>query len=222
MPTKHRVTKGRSKTEERKVSKSGRKRIEPAKRMLATYLYVEQGKSKREVSKELDILPSTVGRIANRATDRATDLRIPLLNISNFQDRNEHVGAPKKLTKEEEDEICDYVVKSRDNRDKETFQHIADLKLDISISTFNQIMYDRNYCRRKHGWKTLLDTPTRGKRFAWAKKYRQFNFRRRIVSTNEASIRKGERRGYMRTWRKVNEKYDKDVVENKQSTYSDG
>ena len=60
MPTKHRVTKDRFKTKERKVGKSSRKRIEPAKRMLTTYLYVEQGKSKGEVFKELDILSFTV------------------------------------------------------------------------------------------------------------------------------------------------------------------
>ncbi len=222
MLRKRKNTKGQAKTEARRVSKSGRKRTIPAKRMLATYLYEHEGLSVREVAKKTDIRPTTVQDITTKAKSRAENLRIPLLDITNFQDQNANTGRNKKLTKQEEDELCDYVISSRENRDKEAVQHIAELKLNISDSLFKQIMYDRGYCRRKHGWKTLLDTPTRSKRYRWAQKYEHFDFKRRIVSIDEASIRKGERRGFLRTWAKPDEKFHTDVVEVKQSMYSDG
>ena len=151
MPVKHRKTKGRAKTEARGVSKSGKNRIGSPERMLATALYMTEGYTKQQTAERTGIKPYTVQRIAARARDRADNLRIPLLDRTNFQDRNENTGASKKLTKEEEDELCDYVISSRENRDKEAIQHIADLGLNISDSTFKQIMYDRGYCRRKHG-----------------------------------------------------------------------
>ena len=119
--------------------------------MLATYLHECEGQLIKEVAKKTDIKPSTVHNIATEAKLRAENLHTSLLDIANFQDQNGNTGRHKKLTKEKEDEICDYVISSRDNRDKEAVQHIAELKLNISDSTFKQIIYDREYCRRKYG-----------------------------------------------------------------------
>ena len=85
MPRKRKNTKGQAKTEARRVSKSGRKRTTPAKRMLATYLHEHEGLSVKEVAKKTDIRPFTVHDIAIKAKFRAENLRIPLLNITNFQ-----------------------------------------------------------------------------------------------------------------------------------------
>ena len=43
MPTKHRKTKSQAKTKARQVSKSGRKRVNSFKRMLAIFLYKYKG-----------------------------------------------------------------------------------------------------------------------------------------------------------------------------------
>ena len=42
------------------------------------------------------------------------------------------------------------------------------------------------------------------------------------MSTDEASVRKDERRELHRKWAQANEKFHKDVIESKQLTYSDG
>ena len=43
MPTKHKNTKGQTKTEASRVSKSGRKRVDSFKRMLIIFLYECEG-----------------------------------------------------------------------------------------------------------------------------------------------------------------------------------
>ena len=150
MSVKHRKIKGRIKIEARKVSKSSRKRIDFPERMLATALYLIEEYTKQQTAERTELKPFIVQRIAARARNRADDLRISLLDRINFQNRNENIKAFKKLIKEKKDELCDYVISSRENRDKETIQHIIDLELNISDSTFKQIMYDKDYCRRKH------------------------------------------------------------------------
>lgn len=151
MPIKSRKSKGQARTQARRVSKSGRKSYTSVKRMLLTFLYECEGQTKKKVAKKIDVTSAAVQRIAFKAKFRVNELRIPLLDIINFQDHNENVDRLKKLTKEKEDEICDYVISSQDKRDKEASQHIADMKLDISESVFKQLMYDRGYSRRKHG-----------------------------------------------------------------------
>ena len=88
--------------------------------------------------------------ITTKVKFKVENLRIFLLNITNFQNQNANTERNKKLTKQEKNELCDYVISSRENQNKKVVQHIAELKLNISNSLFKQIMYDREYCRRKH------------------------------------------------------------------------
>lgn len=219
MSIKSRKSKSQVKTQARHVSKSERKSYTSAKRMLSIFLYECEGQTKKKIAKKTDVTSTAVQRIAFKAKFRVNELRISLLDIINFQNHNENVDRFKKLTKKKKNEICDYVISSRNNRDKKILQHIADMKLDISESVFKQLMYDREYSRRKHDWKILLDTLIKEKRYSWALKYQHFDFKRRIIFTNEASIRKEERRDFLRTWSRSNEKFDNDVIQIKQSTY---
>ena len=115
---KRKNTKGQAKTEARRVSKSDRKRTILVKRMLAIYLYEHEGLSIIEVAKKTDIRSITVQDITTKVKFRAENLRISLLNITNFQDQNANTERNKKLTKQEKNKLYNYVISSRENWNK--------------------------------------------------------------------------------------------------------
>ena len=84
MLRKRKNTKGQAKTKARRVSKLDRKRTILVKRMLAIYLYKHEGLSIREVTKKTDIRSIIVQNITTKVKFRVENLRISLLNITNF------------------------------------------------------------------------------------------------------------------------------------------
>ena len=86
MLRKRKNTKGQIKTKAQQVSKSGRKRTISVKRMLAIYLYKHEDLSVRKVAKKTNIRPIIVQNITTKVKFRVENLRISLLDITNFQD----------------------------------------------------------------------------------------------------------------------------------------
>ena len=140
-------TDGLSKTEEhRQINKHlnrHRKHHAPiAKKILATDRSLNQAKTAREVENELGIPKSSVVRIAAQARQRAAENNRPLQDIANYEE------APGKGRKEvfsssQADALAKDVVSCRDCGMKTAEQHIVDLELPISVSTFQIVMYER-------------------------------------------------------------------------------
>jgi len=145
MPHKKRFTKGTAKTEASRVSKSGRQQIPPAIRSAATALSEISGNSLLSIGKSLDLKPNTVHRIVKDAKKKAEDNNQKLLDQRNFEDASRS-DRPYALFVEKVNSLCDYVVETRENRNKTAKKHITELNLSISESTFAQYMYDRDYC----------------------------------------------------------------------------
>ena len=104
----------------------------------------------------------------------------------------------------------------------QAWEVIVKLELDISESLLFQVMFDRGYSRKKHGWKPILSTPVKNYRKEFASEYVDFDWKRRAVTTDELSMCMGEIQSKLRSWQKEGEKYDKDVVEGKSDGYSCG
>ncbi|KAK0511029.1 hypothetical protein JMJ35_006581 [Cladonia borealis] len=203
MPRKIRRTKGRRLTEERyefnkDLNRPRRHHIPIATKILATDHYFK-GSTAKEVSKELEIPVSSVKQIATRARQRAEENRRPLKDISNYQ-RASGSGRKKVVSSNQADAIAKFVVSSRECRMKTAEEHVADMELQISVSTFQNLIIAR---------------------FHFALRYRHFNWRN-VLFTDEASIRGLEVRGYVRGWGLVDEKYHKDMILGKGDCYSMG
>ena len=146
MPTKHRASKGRT----LRVAKTTRKETTLSERAQAAIL-VETGYSEKEAAKAVGtIKPGAVGKIHRRAAAHAKEHRLPLSDISNFQDAPQP-GQPRKLSDKQCDEICEWIIMGKEHRDMQAWEVIAKLRLDISDSLLFQLMYDRDYSRKKHG-----------------------------------------------------------------------
>ncbi len=80
-------------------------------------------------------------------------------------------------------------------------------------------MYDRDYARRKHEWKTCLKKRHKIARKIFAENYLHFNWKR-VVSTDEIFMCKAERQGMLKAWQLSDEKYEKGVREFKTDNFA--
>ena len=94
----------------------------------------------------------------------------------------------------------------------------------MSVSTFENVMDEAGYSRRKPGWKPTLTPAQEKERYVWALQHNPdryevggglgFDFRT-AVFTDETPARVGEERGMIRVWAHDDEIYDDDVRHNR-------
>ena len=147
MACKQRRTEGLSKTEERyefnrQLGRPRKHHTPIAKKILATDRYLKQGKTAQEVENELDIPKSSVRRIAAQARQRVKENHRPLEDISNYEEASGR-GRKEVFSSSQADALAKYVVSCRDCRMKTAQEHIVDLELPISVSAFQNLMYER-------------------------------------------------------------------------------
>ena len=113
-----------------------------AKKILATDHYLKLGKAAQEVENELGIPGSSVRRIAAQARQCAKENHRPLEDISNYQEASGR-GRKEVFSSSQADVLAKYVFSCRDCRMKTAQEHIVDLELPISVSAFQNLMYER-------------------------------------------------------------------------------
>ena len=134
-------------------------------------------------------------------------------------------GRSRLLTRKEKDEIISIATSSRSAREKESWQAIAHGDFDsidpeISITTFENVMYEAGYARRRPGWKPHLTSEQEQQRYEWALAHnpdrdeeydnKGYDFTA-VVFTDETPARIGEERGKIRTWCRGGERWDDNV-----------
>lgn len=205
------------------VHGTDRREHDLGKRIAATCLVEIAHNSVTSAAKQVGIPKNTLSCIRRKAVEHAKENDLPITDPSNYED-SFRSGRPAALSLDEGDQLCSHVVSTRESRDKTAEQHIHELGLNISVSTFTQIMYDRGYGRRLHGWKTKLDAPHKSKRLRFLHDYREFDWKRRIICTDEASIKTAEQKNKGQCWRLEGEKFDNDVIKEKgpSDAFTDG
>lgn len=160
MPRKVRKTQ-QSRVSKPAVRKTDRREHTIEKRVAGTCLVEMAHSSLRSAAKKVGIPPSTLAKIRQKAVKHATDNDLPLTDPSNYKD-DPRPGRPHVMSEMEADQLCSRVVSTRESQNKSAEQHIREMDLNISVSAFAQIMYDRGYERRSCAWEIQLDP--RGKK----------------------------------------------------------
>lgn len=134
-------------------------------------------------------------------------------------------GRSRLLTQKQKELIIQITTATRDTREQESWQAIAngnfkDVVPEISVTTFENVMYEAGYARRRPGWKPSLTSEQEKERYEWAlahnpdkdKEYdnKGFDFHQ-VVFSDETPARIGEERGMMRTWCRGGERWDDGV-----------
>ncbi|KAF1972142.1 hypothetical protein BU23DRAFT_644949, partial [Bimuria novae-zelandiae CBS 107.79] len=177
------------------------------------------------------ISKSGVTRLIQRIQKRAEEAELPITDPSLYQTEPGR-GRAALLSDKQKQRIISIVTQDRGHREKEPLQAIKDGDFKdlppISVSTFENVMYEAGYARREPGWKPPLTEDEMQGRYEWAlahnpEKYTYgdslgFNFRC-CVYTDETPARIGEQRGMQRAWFLPEEKYDNDVKHDRISKY---
>ena len=165
-------------------------------------------------------LSKVVRHIEKKAEEGTYDIWDPILYENNLGR-----GRSSILTQEQKDAIIALTISNREHRQQEVWQAIKHgnfnhIVPEISTTTFENVMYEAEYSRRRPGWKPPLTKAQKKERYEWAldhnpdlyKEYDNlgFNFRK-VYFTDETPARVGDQRGMSRTWAKEDEVYDNDV-----------
>lgn len=96
---------------------------------------------------------STIKGVANRAQKQAHIHGRLLQYIANFNDAPRS-GRPKAFTKDQGDAPANHILLSKETGSKTAAEHIAHLEFKISVSLFENLMYDRHINLHKGEWKS--------------------------------------------------------------------
>lgn len=134
-------------------------------------------------------------------------------------------GRTTLLSQDQKNRIIALVTSTRNNREKEAWQAIADgdfqeIVPKMSVTTFENVMYEAGYARRRPGWKPTLTPQQEDERYEWALAHNPdlnevgdnlgYDFTE-VVFTDETPARIGDERGMIRSWCKEDERWDDDV-----------
>ncbi|KAF1969062.1 hypothetical protein BU23DRAFT_557913 [Bimuria novae-zelandiae CBS 107.79] len=185
------------------------------------------GVSQYNLAKKLSITQSGLSRLLTRTKERSEASKLPLWDPQLYATEPGRGPPEQPLSQEQKDAIIAVATQGRDTREKQSSQAISDgdfdhlnLPIKLSVTRFENIMYEAGYARRAPGFKPTLDDVQRERRFQWALAHNPdlyeygdglgFDFRR-VIYTDETPARVGEQRGMKRAWARDSEIYDPEV-----------
>jgi hypothetical protein len=215
--------------------KKTRRELKPVERAFCVGAAIAGGASLDEVLELFsnNLTKSGLSRLLKRVKEKAKDTDLPISDPI-FYENELGRGRKELLSSEQKNQIINLTASSRNHREKEAWQAIADGDYDeiipkMSISTFENVMYEAGFARRKPGWKPKLSASEEARRYRWAldhnpDKYAYgdnlgFNFRL-VAYSDETPARVGEQCGMQRAWFRDGERYDEDVKKDRVQKYS--
>ncbi|KAF1934694.1 hypothetical protein EJ02DRAFT_507396 [Clathrospora elynae] len=210
-----------------KIPKTTRKEMTPIQRafIAGAVIAARDGyASANALAKQMDQTQPGISKVVRTVERRAKEGGFNLWEDILYQNDLGR-GRSALLTQGQKDEIIKIVTSSQANRKKESWQAIKDedfkeVANELGVSTFENIMYEAGYSRKKPGWKPPLTRAQKRERLQWAldhnpdlhKEYdnKGYNFRQ-VVFTDETPARIGDQQGMIRTWCKEDELYHNHV-----------
>jgi hypothetical protein len=101
----------------------------------------EDGKSDHQIGLLYDKHHYIVGRVIERAKEKAERHSRPLLDISNIYNSPRRRHRPRVFTDNQEREIHNKATKNQPTRAKSALAYISEMELEYSESMFQKIMY---------------------------------------------------------------------------------
>ena len=169
--------------------------------------------SQHQLARTMGRSQGTLSELLKRVEQKANDKTVAPWDEILYQNDLGR-GRSKLLSKKQRQQIIEIVTSSRNNHEKEAWQAIADgdfseIVPEMSISTFENVLYKVGYARRSPGWKPSLTPDQEKERKAWVIEHdpddehygdlKGYDFHQ-VVFTDETPARIGEERDMIRTW----------------------
>ncbi|KAF1980085.1 hypothetical protein BU23DRAFT_548283 [Bimuria novae-zelandiae CBS 107.79] len=129
------------------------------------------GVSQYSLAKKLPITQAGLSRLFTRTKERSEASKLPLWDPHLYEIEPGRGGQEYPLTTEQKDAVIAVATQDRDAREKPSWEAIADGDFDylhlpkpLSVSKFENIMYEAGYARRAPGFKPTLDNAQRERR----------------------------------------------------------
>ncbi|KAK7177870.1 hypothetical protein PSPO01_16083 [Paraphaeosphaeria sporulosa] len=183
----------------RKPYKYKKRDLTAVERAFAVGASMHSMSTSKEIAALFDppITKDAIAKLVRRIQDRADQGGIPITSPSLYETLPGR-GRPELLDDVQKKRIIEIVTQDRTHREKEPLQAMKDGDFaelpPMSLSTFENVMYEAGYARRKRGWKPPLTEQEMQDRYEWAlahnpDKYKEgdnlgFNFRQ-CVYTDE-------------------------------------
>ena len=204
-------------------NKTDRKELSAVKRAFAAGAVLHGNASQNSTAKALNVDQGNLSRFLRRLKDRSEISGLPIYEETLYENKPGR-GRPETLNQDQKDEIVRITTQDREHREKDPPQAILDGDFKhipgVSLSLFENVMYEAGYSRRKPGFKPTLNQKQMEERYQWALTHnpdlhkrgdsRGFDFRQ-VVYTNKTPARVGEQRGKKRAWFLEDEYFHKDV-----------
>ena len=149
----------------------------------------------RKIGNRLSINYQTVNIVFRKVINRSYKLGLPNNNPRCYKDNTSTKRRKRVITKDYKDELVYYITLIRENRKKIATEYINELNLYISVSKFEQIIYDRGYLRGIAGWKLYLSNNHKRTRKGWCQQYRYFDQKNGFASSDETPLRTAKQNG---------------------------
>ena len=111
--------------------------------------------SQHQLARTMGRSQGTLSELLKRVEQKANNKTVALWDDILYQNDLGR-GRSKLLSKKQKEQIIEIVISSHNNREKEAWQAIADddfseIVHEMSISTFEKVMYEAGYARRRPG-----------------------------------------------------------------------
>ena len=162
-PRKYKAVQGR-------VNKSTRRQMTLTERAFAVGACIAGGSTHPEAAAYFPhATTSAIQKLCKRVTERSKAENLLITDASLYEDAPGR-GRPELLTPRQKRAIVKLVTSDRAHREKEPWQAIADGDFSdiipvMSITTFENVMYEAGYARRKPGWKPPLTPDEEAERY---------------------------------------------------------
>jgi transposase len=130
-------------------------------------------------------------------------------------------GRPREIKDEQRDALIKSVQSDRNNREKSS--EVIAYEHGISSSSTLNILHENGFNSVKKTTKPGLNIDQRAARLQWCIAHKDWTLEnwKNVIWTDETSVCLGQKRGYTRVWRKGDEVFDKTVIRQRWSGYSE-
>jgi transposase len=156
-------------------------------------------------------------RVKERGFDYTADPRI----FASYVEDAPRKGGPKAITKDIEKELLVNVRASRADREKSS--EVLAYKCGISYSSALRILHKNGLSNVKPITKPGLTDLMKNARYVFAKAHEHWTLEdwKQVIWTDEISVILGSRRGTVRLWRDLNERFNPTVVRSRWKGFSE-
>jgi transposase len=169
---------------------------------------ISWGVEAKDIATKLEVPIRSIRKMIQRAKDRGFNPGSCERIRMEYAEDAKRSGRPKEITPEKEKAIIESVSKDRNGREKSS--EILAYEAGISHSSVLRILKRNGFVIAKPSWKPGLTEAAKAKRLKFCLDHQHWTLDdwKNVIWTDETAVVLGHRRGSLRVWRTVEDRYN--------------